>query len=257
VDVLEQLLEEPLFDALRTKEQLGYSVSSGARWTSGVLGFGVRVLSAAHGPAAVGRRVAAFLKAFEVDLEAMAAGEFRAQCEALALRKLERARSLAEEAGAFWEPLADRQAAWRRRGSEGEGGKGEESVAEGLRSARLEAAALARITKRDVQACLARWVTCPASAAHLAVHVVGRAHEAAGAGAAAGEEAACPPPGRAEAAAGEEAACPPPGRARITLTRGGSVEVWALLSKTPRSHPRQKGSTAAAVDCRQSGQTPE
>ena len=77
-------------------------------------------------------------------------------------------------------------------------------------TSRLEAAALARITKRDVQACLARWVTCPASAAHLAVHVVGRAHEAAGAG----------------AAAGEEAACPPPGRARITLTRGGSVEVW-------------------------------
>jgi len=44
LDVLEQLLEEPLFDALRTQQQLGYSVSCGARWTAGVCGFGVRVL---------------------------------------------------------------------------------------------------------------------------------------------------------------------------------------------------------------------
>ena len=44
LDVLEQLLEEPLFDALRTQQQLGYSVSCGARWTAGTCGFGVRVL---------------------------------------------------------------------------------------------------------------------------------------------------------------------------------------------------------------------
>jgi hypothetical protein len=44
LDVMEQLLEEPLFDALRTQQQLGYSVSCGARWTAGTCGFGVRVL---------------------------------------------------------------------------------------------------------------------------------------------------------------------------------------------------------------------
>lgn len=37
------LMEEPVFDNLRTKEQLGYSVFSMMRYTFGVLGFSVSV----------------------------------------------------------------------------------------------------------------------------------------------------------------------------------------------------------------------
>jgi nardilysin len=36
-------MEEPVFDMLRTKEQLGYSVFSMMRYTFGVLGFSVSV----------------------------------------------------------------------------------------------------------------------------------------------------------------------------------------------------------------------
>lgn len=36
-------MEEPVFDSLRTKEQLGYSVFSMMRYTFGVLGYSVTV----------------------------------------------------------------------------------------------------------------------------------------------------------------------------------------------------------------------
>lgn len=41
--VNQMLMEEPVFDNLRTKEQLGYSVFSMMRYTFGVLGFSVSV----------------------------------------------------------------------------------------------------------------------------------------------------------------------------------------------------------------------
>lgn len=39
----QQIIEEPLFDILRTKEQLGYSVDCSARNTFGVLGYMIKV----------------------------------------------------------------------------------------------------------------------------------------------------------------------------------------------------------------------
>ena len=40
-----QVLHEPCYDTLRTKQQLGYSVHSGVRLTHGILGFAVCVVS--------------------------------------------------------------------------------------------------------------------------------------------------------------------------------------------------------------------
>lgn len=37
------LMEEPVFDMLRTKEQLGYNVFNMMRYTFGVLGFSITV----------------------------------------------------------------------------------------------------------------------------------------------------------------------------------------------------------------------
>jgi len=36
--MLVQLMAEPLFDQIRTKDQFGYSVSCDSRWTHGVMG---------------------------------------------------------------------------------------------------------------------------------------------------------------------------------------------------------------------------
>ena len=45
IHVAAQMMGEPCYDALRTKQQLGYSVHSGTRLTHGVLGFCVVVAS--------------------------------------------------------------------------------------------------------------------------------------------------------------------------------------------------------------------
>lgn len=59
-----KVMDEPLYDQLRTKEQLGYSVGGSARVTCGVLGFCITVQSAAYGPAHLYARVRAFIKSF-------------------------------------------------------------------------------------------------------------------------------------------------------------------------------------------------
>jgi hypothetical protein len=48
MDLIDLIMEEPLYNELRTKQQLGYSVSCGPRSTVGILGFVVSVTSAAH-----------------------------------------------------------------------------------------------------------------------------------------------------------------------------------------------------------------
>ena len=45
LDMLEQLVSEPFYDTLRTKEQLGYSVHCSTRLTHGILGFAFVVIS--------------------------------------------------------------------------------------------------------------------------------------------------------------------------------------------------------------------
>lgn len=57
-------MDEPFYDQLRTKEQLGYSVSCSIRVTYGVLGFCVAAQSAAYGPAYLHARIRAFMISF-------------------------------------------------------------------------------------------------------------------------------------------------------------------------------------------------
>lgn len=64
-DLVEQVLSEPLYDSLRTKQQLGYTVSSGTRLTHGVTGFCVVVVSAAFEAGEVEVRIEAFLDDYQ------------------------------------------------------------------------------------------------------------------------------------------------------------------------------------------------
>lgn len=64
-DLVEQVLAEPLYDSLRTKQQLGYTVSSGTRLTHGVTGFCVVVVSAAFEAGEVEQRIEAFLDDYQ------------------------------------------------------------------------------------------------------------------------------------------------------------------------------------------------
>ena len=66
MEVALMLMEEPVFDILRTKEQLGYTVFSMLRNTYGILGVSITVNSQAtkFSPDHVNERIEAFLKWF-------------------------------------------------------------------------------------------------------------------------------------------------------------------------------------------------
>ncbi|KAJ1445937.1 Metalloenzyme, LuxS/M16 peptidase-like protein [Pelagophyceae sp. CCMP2097] len=107
-ELVEAAIEEPIYSQLRTKEQLGYSVSCGARWTGGVLGFGVRIVSDKAHPDYLEQRLDAFLKDFRTTMmKPDFVHEFAELAASSAENKLERERSVGELADRHWQCIAD------------------------------------------------------------------------------------------------------------------------------------------------------
>lgn len=170
IDLLDQILYEPCFDTLRTREQLGYTVSSGMRLTHGVLGFAVLVMSGEHGPAHLDARMDAFLEAFAQQLASMSSEEFEKHRASLISAKLQRDPTMAHESDRAWDAIATRRYDFNTR--------------------RDEVAHLRAIELAQVQQFYERHLR-PNSPARrkLSIHVVGRAHlEEMAAGAASGHQ---------------------------------------------------------------------
>lgn len=96
-----QMIREPAFNRLRTKEQLGYVVSSSAWVLHGSMGWHITVQSERK-PTYLERRVENFLDLFREILATMSEAEFERQREAFALKRLERLKNMGEEASRFW-----------------------------------------------------------------------------------------------------------------------------------------------------------
>ncbi|CEL63782.1 insulysin [Rhizoctonia solani AG-1 IB] len=96
-----QMIREPAFNQLRTKEQLGYVVSSSAWFLHGSIGWHITVQSERK-PVYLERRVESFLDLFKETLKAMPEVEFERQRDAFALKRLERLKNMGEEASRFW-----------------------------------------------------------------------------------------------------------------------------------------------------------
>jgi len=109
VDLLEDLMAEPLFDVLRTKQQLGYVASCGLKYTNGVLGFSIWLLSSKVGPAEICRRVEAFLVEFRKQLADMPLEDIEKHVSALAAHKLEPDRTLHSVQEGVWSELQERK----------------------------------------------------------------------------------------------------------------------------------------------------
>ena len=71
VILMKSLMHEKLFDQLRTKETLGYSVSCSFESVHEILGYRVMVESAFHPPSFVSSRIAAFLRSFPEILQGL------------------------------------------------------------------------------------------------------------------------------------------------------------------------------------------
>jgi secreted Zn-dependent insulinase-like peptidase len=104
-DVLEQLMFEPVYDTLRTKEQLGYTVGAGARNTMGVLGFCVVVQSSLFGVVEVVERIEAFLTSFVSTIADMEMEAYDKQLQSLVALKLQKDKSPGDESDRHWDQI--------------------------------------------------------------------------------------------------------------------------------------------------------
>ncbi|GAX76258.1 hypothetical protein CEUSTIGMA_g3702.t1 [Chlamydomonas eustigma] len=104
VDLLDQILSEPAYNQLRTQEQLGYTVYSGMRLTHGVLGFCFGVVSAKKHSEALEERIEAFiLSCAEEKIPKLSEEDFQVHKASLQATKLQRDRSLHDEALRHWD----------------------------------------------------------------------------------------------------------------------------------------------------------
>ncbi|KOC65774.1 Insulin-degrading enzyme, partial [Habropoda laboriosa] len=108
LELLAQILSEPCFTTLRTKEQLGYIVFSGVRKTNGTQGLRIIVQSDKH-PKYVEQRINIFLSSMLQYISSITEEEFNAHKEALAIRRLEKPKKMTTLSTVFWNEIATQQ----------------------------------------------------------------------------------------------------------------------------------------------------
>ncbi|GLE05992.1 hypothetical protein PINS_up015203 [Pythium insidiosum] len=101
-DLLHQLMEEPLFDTLRTKQELGYDVSCTVRLTHGVIGFGVMVESSLFTADYITSCIEDFLAEFEHAIASMSDEHFQDHVTAQLLKKREPDHTMLEVVQRLW-----------------------------------------------------------------------------------------------------------------------------------------------------------
>jgi len=108
LSLLGAVMEEPLFDSLRTKQQIGYVASCGPRDTCGVQGFSIWLLSSTFGAVDICRRVGQFLQEFRQKVVDMPAEDFSRHVVALASQFLEPDRTIWDVQSRAGDELRDR-----------------------------------------------------------------------------------------------------------------------------------------------------
>jgi len=101
--LLTQILSEPAFNILRTKEQLGYIVGASMWNAPGDNDVGLRiVVQSERGPVYLEERVEAFLDHMKGVIELMTDEDFIEQKNGLERKWREVVKNLSEEVGSFW-----------------------------------------------------------------------------------------------------------------------------------------------------------
>ncbi|XP_028845325.1 insulin-degrading enzyme isoform X2 [Denticeps clupeoides] len=103
-----QIISEPCFNTLRTKEQLGYIVFSGPRRANGVQGLRF-IIQSEKAPHYLESRVEAFLFGMEKVVMDMSEEAFQKHIQALAIRRLDKPKKLAAECAKYWGEIISQQ----------------------------------------------------------------------------------------------------------------------------------------------------
>ena len=99
--VLDSMMSEPIFDVLRTKEQLGYVVLKQKWVRRGIIGIEIIIQSAKASPVYLGHRITTFLKTFKDDLAQMTEENFNTHVQSVITRLSKPSISLFELAKKF------------------------------------------------------------------------------------------------------------------------------------------------------------
>ena len=99
--LLGQMTEEPGFDQLRTKEQLGYIVFTGARMAATTMGYRV-IIQSERSTEYLEERINAFLAMFATSLRKMTQEEFDSHKKSLINKRREKIKNLGQETSRFW-----------------------------------------------------------------------------------------------------------------------------------------------------------
>ncbi|GLT80672.1 hypothetical protein SLA2020_520990 [Shorea laevis] len=109
IDLFDEIVEEPLFNQLRTKEQLGYAVECSPRITYRVFGFCFCVQSSKYSPVYLQERIDIFINSLEDLLGGLDEESFENYKGGLRARLLEKDPSLSYETNRFWNQIVDRR----------------------------------------------------------------------------------------------------------------------------------------------------
>ncbi|KAF9594541.1 hypothetical protein IFM89_033511 [Coptis chinensis] len=108
-DLFDDIVQEPLFDQLRTKEQLGYVVQCSPRITYRVLGFCICVQSSKYDPVYLLGRIDNFINGVEGLLDVLDDESFEKYKNGLIAKKLEKDPSLSYETDHLWGQIVDKR----------------------------------------------------------------------------------------------------------------------------------------------------
>ncbi|XP_041993159.1 nardilysin-like [Salvia splendens] len=108
-DLFDEIVEEPLFNQLRTKEQLGYVVDCSPRVTYRILGFCFRVQSSEYDPVHLQGRIENFINSLEELLNGLDHDSFENYRNGLMGKLLEKDPSLSYETNRYWGQIVDKR----------------------------------------------------------------------------------------------------------------------------------------------------
>ncbi|XP_062215667.1 nardilysin-like isoform X2 [Phragmites australis] len=108
-DLFSSIIEEPCFDQLRTKEQLGYTVDSSPRMTYRMLAYCFRVMSSKYSPVYLQSRIDNFINGLSALLDGLDEETFEHHRSGLMADKLEKDPSLSYQTGDYWSQIVDKR----------------------------------------------------------------------------------------------------------------------------------------------------
>ncbi|KAF9670932.1 hypothetical protein SADUNF_Sadunf13G0120600 [Salix dunnii] len=108
-DLFDEIVEEPLFNQLRTKEQLGYVVQCSPRLTYRINGFCFIVQSSKYNPVYLLGRIENFINGLEELLEGLDDASFENYKSGLMAKLLEKDPSLQYETNRLWNQITDKR----------------------------------------------------------------------------------------------------------------------------------------------------